>query len=208
MTAIPDPTGFAKIAKSAHQSPAFIRPSVRDHYWGYEILKSEQIVDLGVLARGAAILAMLAAFAACALVWLVPAMAFAGSAMVAKALASVMFVCFGFAMMRFAARGTLVRVQVDTSTGELREVVDGMFSSVIELSRYGFDAVEAVRVVPSKAEPTFGQIQVTLKQGKTIPVGDGAIMALHPLRERLASDCGLELEKASRPAIWTGPLAA
>lgn len=206
MTALPDQSDVVLKAQFAQSSPIFVRPNVRDHFWGYEVSRSVHVIDLAGLARGAAILFTISAFIAACLVWLVPAMAFAGDAIFAKTLASFVFICLGVVLIRIAGRSTRVRVQIDTSTGEVREVVSGMFGTTIVLSRYGLDTVKGVSVVTSRTDPTFGQIHLSMKYGDTIPVGDGVIMALRPLRDRLAGDCGFDVRESPRVAIWGGPV--
>lgn len=206
MTALPDQSDFVSKAPFAQGSPVFMRPNVRDHFWGYEISRSVHVIDLAGLARGAAILFTISAFTAAWLVWLVPAMAFAGDALIAKALASFVLICLGVVLIRIASRSTRVRVQIDTSVGEVREVVRGMFGTTIVLSRYGLDTVEDVSVATSRTDPTFGQVHLSMKHGETIPVGDGVVMALRPLRDRIAGDCGFEVRESPRVAIWGGPV--
>ncbi len=70
-----------------------------------------------------------------------------------KGVMSLILVAVAVWAARVAARGTQIRVQVDTANGELREVVDGAFGTVETLARYGIDAVEAVDIVSSRSEP-------------------------------------------------------
>lgn len=207
MTALPDPSEFVPHAQFARQSPVLARPAVSEHYWGYEISKRIQVIDLAVLTRAVAGFLTIACFVSAIMVWLVPAMAFTGDVMMGKALASVGMACLGSLMFRFVGRGTRMRVQVDTSVGEIREVVSGMFGSTIVLSNYGLDAIEAVDVAVSRKDPAFGQLHVALKDGPVLPVGDGSVVGLGPLRDKIANDCGLESNAPKRSAIWSGPLA-
>lgn len=102
MTALPDPSEFVPHAQFARQSPVLARPAVSEHYWGYEISKRIQVIDLAVLTRAVAGFLTIACFVPAIMVWLVPAMAFTGDVMMGKALASVGMACLGALMFRFA----------------------------------------------------------------------------------------------------------
>ncbi|MCF2872222.1 hypothetical protein L0664_14195 [Octadecabacter sp. G9-8] len=207
MTAQPDHTDFST-RTAAGPETVVMRPKVVEHYWGYEVASNEHVISAAVLMRAMCGLLTVATFGAAIGVWLVPAMAFVGSAFVSKLVVSVMLLAVMVVLARIAARGTQVRVQVDMTTGELREVVDGPFGSVITLANYGIDAVQSVDIVSSRTEPSFGQIHVQISGLGPIPVGDGAILTLHPLRDRLAQDCGVDQGDSARVAVWGGPLAA
>lgn len=205
MTALPDPMEFVS---SAPVTDGATRPNVVDTFWGYEVSPTEHVINIPSLVRGlAGFLAVSATFATL-LVWLVPAMSFTGDDVSSKLAASALFGCIAILTAYYAAHGTRVRVQIDTANGELREVVDGPFGQVKVLSLYGFDTVTSVDVVASAVQPVRGQIQIQMKRGGQIALGDGAVLALGPLRARIASDCGLDLGASTREAVWTGPRAA
>ena len=169
---------------------------------------NEQVIGIAVLMRAMSGLFAGATFVAALGVWLVPAMAFVATAFTAKMTISVLLMCVAFMLARVAARGTRVRIQVDTAVGELREVVDGSFGAGGVLAQYGLDAVEAVEIISSQVNRSFGQIQIRIKGIGPVPAGDGALSALTPLRNRIAQDCGLEESGPVRAAVWSGPLAA
>ena len=135
-------------------------------------------------------------------------MAFVATAFSSKLTVSIVLMIATVLLARIAARGTQVRVQIDTSTGELREVVDGAFGGNLVLSTYGLDAVEAVEVVESTENRGFGQVQIQVRGANVISAGDGAVSALAVLRDRIANDCAIEVSGPVREAVWGGPLAA
>lgn len=208
MTARPNPFTFAPAASAPQETPIFVRPNVTERFWGYEVSRSEHVIDLAVLARGLAALTMVGLFVAAALVWLVPDMAFVGDAFVAKSVASIVLASLGLLFVRFAGRGTRIRVQVDTSAGELREVVDGMFGSDVVLSRYGFDAVKSVEIVTSGVNPSYGQVHILMEQGGPILAADGTVVALRHLRAKLAADCGHDEPMPTHAPVWGGARTA
>lgn len=199
MTISPDRNDFVSTHPVSTTPAGFGRPKVSEYYWGYEVAMTEHVVDLSVLARGVAALLIFPFLMAAFGVWLVPATALIGGPVLAKAAASLALLASGAILAKFASRGTRVRVQVDTSTGELREVVSGPFGAIVTLSHYGVDTVRTVQVVASNIEPRIGQVQITLSDGVTFAAGDGAVAALVALRDRLACDCGLERD--FRPAV-------
>lgn len=207
MTAYPNPSDFG-VATGTEAQPSVMRPNVTEHYWGYEVRPNQQVINAAVILRGACALFAVASFCAALGVWMLPAMAFAMSATAGKVAVSALLLCVGGLLTKMTMRGTRVRVQVDTANGELREVVDGPFGSVFVLAHYGLDAVEAVEIVSSADEPSFGQIQLTVANVGTVPVGDGSVLTLQPLRDRLVCDCGIKQGDRARVAIWGGPIAA
>lgn len=206
MTVYPTHTDF--IPRTAPLNRVMIRPNVTEHYWGYEVRTNEQVVNIAVLLRAVCGVLTIATVGAALGVWLVPAMAFVGSTFLMKATVSVLLVCVAVVLARVAARGTRIRVQIDRARGELREVVDGPLGSVFVVARYGLDAIEGIDIVPSTTEPSFGQVQVLIKDLGAIAVGDGAIVTLRPLLDRVAYDCGIDDMGVAIPATWSGPLAA
>jgi hypothetical protein len=185
-----------------------MRPNITEHFWGYEVRPNEHVIDVAVLTRAVCGVLTVAMFIAAFGVWLMPAIAFTGSPFLAKVGLSIVLLLAAVLLGRIAARGTRVRLQIDTTSGELREVVDGPMGAIVTLSSFGIDAVEGVDVVASEADRSFGQVQIRLRDQGKIPAGDGAISALHALRNRLASDCGVEQHDPSRVPVWGGPLAA
>lgn len=208
MIALPDTLDFVSHAPRAQGTPVVARPNVTQQFWGYEISKSEHIITLASLGRSAAAIAAAASAMATVLVWLVPAMSFVGFAVASKATASGSLAIVAFLLAQYTSRGTQIRVQVDTSSGELREVVDGSFGSVHVLSKYGFDAVTRVDIETSTKDPAFGQIQVSMKRGGPVVAGDGVVIVLQSLRRKIEKDCGLDVQGNQREVIWSGPLKA
>ena len=208
MTAQPHISEFLYTPTPASKQPVFMRPNVTEHFWGFEVRPNEQVFDIAVLMRALTGFFAGAVFIAALGVWLLPSMAFVATAFGSKLIVSVLLMLCTVLLARVAARGTQVRVQFDTSAGELREVVDGAFGGRLVLATYGLDAVQAVEVVESSENRGFGQIQIRVQGAGAISAGDGAISALAVLRNRIANDCGLENSGPVRVAVWGGPLAA
>lgn len=208
MTAFPNTPHTIRASAFEISHEVIMRPNVREHYWGYEVRSNQHVLTIAQLMRATFGLIAVATGVAALGVWFIPEMAFVGEATTTKALSFILLVALSLFMAKLAARGTRVRVQIDTAKGELREVVDSAFGGSVVLARYGLDAVEAVEVVASQADPSFGQVQLTMNGLGTIAVGDGAVTMLGPLCDRLRGDCNTEPTEAAQPAIWSGPLAA
>ncbi|AKS46504.1 hypothetical protein SAMN05444287_1620 [Octadecabacter temperatus] len=208
MTAQPQISEFTNPRTSTLKQPVFMRANVTEHFWGFEVRPNEHVFDVAVLMRAMTGFFAGTAFIAALGVWLLPSMAFATAAFSSKLIVSGLLMFATVMLARVAARGTQVRVQFDTSTGELREVVDGAFGGRLVLATHGLDAVEAVQVVESRENRGFGQVQIRVKGAGAISAGDGAVSALAVLRDRIASDCGLEASGPVREAVWGGPLVA
>ena len=208
MTALPDPTDFATSNTQPAAHAAGLRPKVSEQFWGYEVAMNEQTVNSAVIVRFAVGLLTIGSFVASVGVWLMPASVFGETILSSTLMASVLFFCVSAMLFQIAGRSTRVRVQFDTSVGEVREVVKGPLGGDIVLARYGIDTVSAAHLVESAQERGFGQIQLVLKDGKRIPVGDGALTALRDLRAKIADDCGFESDRGALPAVWSGPHAA
>lgn len=206
MTVQPQTADFMTARAPVAQANVFMRPNVTEHFWGFEVRPNEQVFGVAVLLRAMSGFFAGAAFISALGVWLLPAMAFVISALTAKAIVSVFLTICAVSLARVALRGTQVRVQIDSSAGELREVVDGAFGRGLALATYGLDSVKAVEVVESAEQNGFGQVQIHVNGAGNIPVGDGALSALAVLRDRIATECGLETSGPAREAVWGGPL--
>jgi hypothetical protein len=213
MTAHLNPIDFANLSTGSTQTGLkqvgiLMRPNVTEHFWGYEVRPTELAFDIAVLLRSVCGILRVATLIAAAGIWLMSAMAFVAQAFAVKLIVSIVLMCISIALSRVAARGTSVRVQIDTAAGEVREVVDGRFGSDIVLARYGFDAIDAVSVVASRSSASLGQIQINVKDICSVPAGDGSLLLIAALRNRLASDVGLEPARPQSDVAFEGPLLA
>jgi hypothetical protein len=212
MSTHPDPIDFTDLTTESYQARSnqnsmSMRPNVTEHYWGYEVRPNEQLVDIAVLLRATCGFLTVATLIAAVGLWLLPSTVFGAQAMVAKMTVSLLLICASLVLARVAARGTCVRVQVDTAAGEVREVTDGMFQSDIVLAHYRFDVIDAVDVIAARSSASFGQVQIIIKGIGPVPAGDGSPLLIAVLRSRLASDFGLENAHPAREAVWGGPLS-
>jgi hypothetical protein len=212
MSTHPDPIDFANLNTESYQArsnhdPMSMRPNVTEHFWGYEVRPNEKLVNISVLLRAIYGFLTVATLIASLGVWLLPATVFGAQALVTKMTVSLLLICAAWVLARVVARGSCVRVQIDTAVGEVREVVDGLFQRDIVLAHYGFDAIDAVDVIAARSSASFGQVQISIKGIGPVPVGDGSPLLIAALRSRLASEFGLENVHPVREAVWGGPLS-
>ncbi|WP_044043792.1 hypothetical protein [Octadecabacter antarcticus] len=108
-------------------------------------------------------------------------------AFTAKVTVSLLLVVGVFILARVAARGTFVRIQIDTASGELRAPVDA---------------------VASRSTALFGRVQISFNGIGPVAAGDESLQLIAALRCRLAIDCGLEAAHPMREVILGGPVLA
>ena len=206
MTVLPDQNEFTTTMDLNAANGIQLHPDVRDRYWGYEVRMTQGRSGGISIVRLAAYAASLwfAVVGVMMLIW--PIANLTSVSGVHSALAVTAF-CLSAIAAHICALHCPVRVQIDTSTGELREVVDRRFGGEVVLACYGLDAVARVEVVASDKVSSLGQGHVCINGYGVVPIGGGALSALRPLRDRLAAECGLDNDDA-RPAVWTGPIAA
>lgn len=206
MTVLPDPNEFTTTMGMNSANGIQLHPDVRDRFWGYEVRMTQGRNGVSAVIRlgSYAVSLWFAVAGVMMLIWPVANLAAVNGAQSAIAITAF---CLSAIAAHICATHCPVRVQVDTAAGELREVVDRRFGGEVVLARYGLDAVAQVEVVSSDRTPSLGQVHVRINGYGVVPVGDGALSALRPLRDRLAAECGLDNCDA-RPAVWSGPLAA
>ena len=182
MTDLPDT--FARPAVAPR------RPVARDQghrieetYWGYRIVPLGPLPIRLVVLQAVAMMcgaSFLAAAATLALAAGREDLLFRGPVMLA-------FVVVGLATMRFASRGALVQIEVDTMNGEVREVVRNRTGAVTVLACYGFDCIGGVFIRrTAQALPTL--VLRYRNTARTMPVASGSEASLVHLRDRLGRD--------------------
>lgn len=202
MTALPDHSDFTPLQAPDGHSLAGMRPNVTEQFWGYAISPREHVIDLGVLLRLALMLVGLGAAIGAFGVWLVPAMAFVGHALLGKVALSAGLASLALMIFARTALGTRVTLQVDTVNGELRETVRAITGKDVVLATYGFDTIAGVQLRPAE---DHAQILLETGDGGLIPAGDGHEVMLTALVARLRGDLGIGGGEVRVPD-FAGPL--
>lgn len=188
--------------------PELTRPHVVERYWGYEVSKACEELNAAVIVRWTAALSCVGIFL---FVWFGLPVAngvLPTQSAASRTIMTLVLLLVAVPLFRAALQSTDVRVQIDTATGELREVVTGLLGADVVLGRYGLDTIEGIAVAVSKSDPMFGQVQIALRDGEVVAAGSRSLTALRSLRDRLVVDCGITRRENGRKAEWSGPIMA
>lgn len=203
MTAMPDTYDFDRFNSKSDAGIPISAIKIDETYWGYVIWSEEPDPTLVVLGQAVAWL-LGAGFAVAALgLWVMPSMAFGGAVLSMKLAASTLLGCTAALLLWFASRGGRTELQVDTSLGEVREIVRNRAGRPSLVGRYGFDAIGSVFLDRSVGKP--GEASLVMRYRNTtqiVSVVHGTIGVLETLRDRLGRDLMTGLPPARRrPAI-------
>ncbi len=169
--------------------------------WGYVIRSTEPAPAGLVIAQGASWLVGIAALVAAVTVWLIPPGLFDGQVMVMRWGVTILSLALAGLMFWFASRGIETEFQIDTSRGEVREVVRNRAGRHSIVGRFGFDTVGSV-FIDRAVSRRFGagQSVLVLRIGNTaqvLPVVSGPESLLEPLRDRLGRDLVIRPRQAA-----------
>lgn len=162
--------------------------SVEDVYWGYAI-RSGRGPSLGiVLAQGVSYF-----FGACFLtaaigLLVLPTVMFDGDLGVMRIGTAVLFGAVAAYLLWFASRGTRAEVHVDTSVGEVREVICNRAGKPTTVGSYGFDTISGVFLEQNEETGASTLVLRYRNTSQTVAVAEGTKAQLIPLRDRLAHD--------------------
>ncbi|MDP5086422.1 MAG: hypothetical protein NWQ23_13455 [Yoonia sp.] len=169
--------------------------AVEDAFWGYKI-RSGQTVPLSVLLGQALSFFFGVCFlTACIGILVLPTLFFDGGLGVVRLGAVVLLGAAAAYLLWFASRGTLAEVHVDTSTGEIQEVICNRAGKPTAVGFYDFKEISGVFLV-SNSET--GLWELLMRHSPSLPpilVAEGTEAQLIPLRDRLARDL-LDLPKS------------
>jgi hypothetical protein len=103
----------------------------------------------------------------------------------------------------YASRGTMIELEIDTSRGEVREVLRNRTGRSTLLGLYGFDSIGGVFLERHKADGLrrSGQATLVLRYRNTsqvLRVARGSEPALEVLRDRLGRDLMVRKRKVDR----------
>ncbi|WP_439155770.1 hypothetical protein [Yoonia sp.] len=166
--------------------------SVEETYWGY-IVRPERQPSLGiVLAQALSFLAGAGLLTASIGTVVFASAVFTGDVGPMRIGAAVLFGSVAIYLLWFASRGTQPELQVDTSVGEIREVIQNRVGWPTTVGCYGFDAIGGVFM---DKHPTDDSAMLILRYrdtAQTLCVAEGAGGQLVPLRDRLGQDLMIE----------------
>lgn len=166
-----------------------MRFAVEESYWGYVIRSTDSPrITLQILQAAAMIVGASFAAGAIGLVVL-PDFLAGGTEFAFRAGAAVIFAGIATFLLWYATRGTQVELHVDTSLGEIREVVRNRAGRSTKLGSYGFDAIGGVFIDRSDLNPNNASLLLRFgNTSQTASVATGAVAQLEPLKDRLGQD--------------------
>ena len=172
-------------------------------YWGY-IIRTSQRAPMGLkLGQAVAGMAGFGCMALAGSLWIVPGASFDGEVMLMKLMGSALLLMLGALLLWFANRGTDVEWHVDTTRGEIREVLQNRAGRPSLLSSYGFDAFGGVVIdrVSLRGKLPSGHACLVLRLGNSaqyLPLAMASEDILAPLRDRLGRDMIMD-QRAANP---------
>lgn len=172
------------------------RPSsfaVEDIYWGY-IVKSGRGTPVGLaLVQIVSFFFGVSFLTAAAGMMLVPTLMMDGDLGPMRIGAAVLLGAVAFYLLWFASRGSQPELHVDTSTGEIREVIVNRAGRPTTVGCYGFDTIGGVFLEPHTVENWATLVLRYRNTAQTVTVAQGIEAQLIPLRDRLAQDLMVDL---------------
>lgn len=161
---------------------------VEEVYWGY-MIRSGRGPTFGVAVGQVASFFFGVCFLTAAVgILLLPTLFFDGELGAMRIGSAALFGAAAGYLLWFASRGTRPEVHVDTSLGEIREVICNRAGRPTTVGAYSFDAIGGVFM---QDNPESGVSQIVLRYHNTdqdVCVAEGSEAQLVALRDRLAHD--------------------
>jgi hypothetical protein len=189
MTAFPNIDGFTTGLKKTEKTADPVCFAVDETYWGYVVRCTEAETGWVQVAQGAAWFAGICFCIAALGLWAVPMTQFDPGLLPMKLGATFIMSGIAVYLLWFASRGTHSELQIDTSLGEVREIVRNQAGRPTLLGRHGFDAIGGVMI--DRTTLRKGRACLVLRYGNTaqlMPVAWGQEHELTGLRDRMGHD--------------------
>ncbi len=163
--------------------------AVDEIYWGYVVRCTEAESGWVRAAQGVAWFAGICFCIGALGLWAVPMTQFDAGLLPMKLGATFIMSGIAVYLLWYASRGTQSELQIDTSLGEVREIVRNQAGRPTLLGRHGFDAIGGVMI--DRTTVRKGRACLVLRYGNTaqlMPVAWGAESDLTALRDRMGQD--------------------
>lgn len=194
-------TDFAASVTGIHDDLA--KPTsfaVEDLFWGY-IIRSGRGPSLGVaLAQAICFFFGVCLLTAAAGILLLPTLFFDGNLGAMRLGSAALFGAFAAYLLWFSSRGTQSEVHVDTSVGEIREVICNRAGKPTTVGCYGFDTIGGVYLDPAEDDRDATLSLRYRNTSQTVCVAQGTEAQLIGLRDRLANDLMVTSKTTSQAA--------
>lgn len=174
--------------------------SVEETYWGYIVRSGRRPGTAVMLAQGVSFF-----FGACLLsaaigILLLPTSMFDGGLGTMRMGAAVLFAAVALYLLWFASRGSVPDLHVDTSIGEIREVISNRVGRPSTVGCYGFDAIGGIFMEHNPDASTDTLVLRYRNTAQTVCVAEGIAAQLTPLRDRLGEDLMVDPKTAQSHA--------
>jgi hypothetical protein len=161
--------------------------SVEDTFWGYQI-QSARVPAMGLVLAQSLSYFLGACFMIAAVSIVAAPLLFMGESVgVIRIVASVLFAAAAFYLLWFASRGSQTEIHVDTSVGEIRQVISNRAGKPTTVGAYGFDAIGGVHIIDAQGQMSLLVLQYR-DTDRQVSVAEGLEAQLIPLRDRMAQD--------------------
>ena len=166
--------------------------SMEETYWGY-IVRSGRGPALGVALAQAASFFLGACFLTAAVgILVLPTLIFDGDFGAFRIGASTLLGSVAIYLLWFASRGSQPELHVDTSVGEIREVISNRAGKPTTVGCYGFDTIGGVFLEEKEGSDIASLVLRYRNTVQTVHVADGTEAQLISLRDQLARDLMVE----------------
>jgi len=195
MSSISEHEGFALAGVSSRSGAVRPTYSLDETYWGYIIRANEPVAPGVTMAQWLAWLFGVSFVVAALGLWVLPQALMSGDGLGLKIGASSVMAGLAALLLWFASRGAEAELQIDTSLGEIREVMRNRAGRPTLLARYGFDSIGGVHV-----DRSGSRARLVMRYGNTaqmVPVCSGSEEDLSVLRNRLGRDVVLSATRGS-----------
>lgn len=145
-----------RMAKPVKSLPGL---SVESRSWGYSVTSQDGVSIYVLMAQLCSGIAGFAGILVAIGIWAMPGILASAGIQGMQLGASIIILAVSFYFLWFASRGLDVAVEVDLNQGEVREAVQNRIGGRTILSRYGFDAIADVVVVPGD-RPGQGRVML------------------------------------------------
>ncbi|MEL6840479.1 MAG: hypothetical protein AAFP85_14395 [Pseudomonadota bacterium] len=174
--------------------------AVEEIYWGY-IIRAGHGPSLGVaIAQAVCFFFGVCLLTAAAGLLVLPALFFDGGIGTMRLGAAALFGGFATYLLWFASRGTQAEVHVDTSIGEVREVICNRAGKPTTVGAFGFDTIGGIYLNTDESTDRAILSLQYRNTSQTVMVAEGTEAQLVSLRDRLASDLMVTPTTSARAA--------
>jgi hypothetical protein len=161
--------------------------SIEDTFWGYQIQSGRAPALSLVMAQSFSYFFGACFMIAAVSIVAVPILFSGGGVGAIRVVASVLFAAAAFYLLWFASRGSQTEIHVDTSVGEIRQVISNRAGKPTTVGTYGFDAIGGVHIIDGQSPMSLLVLQYRDTE-RQVSVAEGLEAQLIPLRDRLAQD--------------------